>query len=259
MERSINVRFLDRSVLVTGGGTGIGRAVAVAFAAAGARVVVAGRRPEPLAETVALIEADGGKATAVPTDVTEESEVAALVAEVTNAHGRLDIACNNAGVPGSGRPPHEFDLVDWRRITDTNLLGVWLCMKYEIQAMLAQGGGGSVVNVASIAGVVGYLNAAPYTAAKHGVVGLTRTGAIDYGPDGIRVNAVCPGPVLTPMLEQARRDRGPAADEFYLRNIPLGRLCRPEEAASAVLWLASDEASYITGQALAVDGGWTAQ
>ncbi|MCC9306065.1 glucose 1-dehydrogenase [Kitasatospora sp. RB6PN24] len=253
------MRLLDKSVLVTGGGTGIGQAVALAFAAAGARVAVSGRRAEPLAETVALIESGGGRAFAVPTDVTDESEVAALVREVVERHGRLDIACNSAGVPGSGRKLHEFGLDDWRRIADTNLQGVWLSMKYEIQAMLEQGGGGAVVNVASIAGLVGYLNAAPYTAAKHGVVGLTRNSAIDYGPQGIRVNAVCPGPVLTPMLEQARRDRGPGADEFYLRNIPLGRFCRPEEVAAAVLWLASDEASYITGQALGVDGGWTAQ
>ncbi|WP_035850920.1 glucose 1-dehydrogenase [Kitasatospora azatica] len=258
MERSTQVRFLDKSVLVTGGGTGIGRTTALAFAAAGARVTVSGRRPEPLAETVALIEAAGGSAVALPADITEESEVAALVEQVIARHGRLDVACNNAGVPGSGRRLHEFGLADWRRITDTNLQGVWLSMKYEIQAMLQQEGGGAVVNVASIAGLVGYLDAAPYTAAKHGVVGLTRSSAIDYGPKGVRVNAVCPGPVLTPMLEQARRDRGPSADEFYLRNIPLGRLCRPEEVASAILWLSSDEASYITGQALGVDGGWTA-
>jgi NAD(P)-dependent dehydrogenase (short-subunit alcohol dehydrogenase family) len=252
------VRFSDKSVLVTGGGTGIGRAVALAFAAAGARVAVSGRRSGPLAETVALIEAAGGSGLAVAADVSQESDVAALIDEVTQRHGALDVACNSAGVPGSGRLLHEFDLEDWRRITDTNLQGVWLSMKYEIQAMLRQGGG-VVVNVASVAGLVGYLNAAPYTAAKHGVVGLTRNAAIDYGAQGVRVNAVCPGPVLTPMLEQARRDRGPGADEFYLRNIPLGRLCRPEEVASAVLWLASDEASYITGQALGVDGGWTAQ
>ncbi|MFH0516167.1 SDR family NAD(P)-dependent oxidoreductase [Streptomyces sp. M41] len=251
-------RFEDKVVLITGGGTGIGRSIALAFARQGATVVVSGRRVEELKATVAAIEAEGGTADACPADVTDDTQVGELVGTVVARYGALHIACNNAGVPGSGRKLHEFGTDDWSRVVDTNLQGVWLSMRHQVPAMLEQGSG-SIVNVASIAGVVGYLNAAPYTAAKHGVVGLTRNAAIDYGPAGIRVNAVCPGPVLTPMLEQARRDRGPSADEFYLRNIPLGRLAQPEEVASAVLWLASDDASYITGQALAVDGGWTAQ
>ncbi|MEU9591792.1 SDR family NAD(P)-dependent oxidoreductase [Streptomyces sp. NPDC048219] len=251
-------RLDGKVALVTGGGTGIGRSIAVAFAREGAAVVVTGRRTEELKATVAVIEEGGGTAIARPADVTDDEQVAGLVDSVLAEYGALHIACNNAGVPGSGRKLHEFEVDDWHRIVDTNLQGVWLSMRHEIPVMLRQGGG-SIVNVSSIAGVVGYLNAAPYTAAKHGVVGLTRTTAIDYGPAGIRVNAVCPGPVLTPMLEEARRNRGASADEFYLRNIPLGRLARPEEVASAVLWLASSEASYVTGQTLAVDGGWTAQ
>ncbi|MCZ7416439.1 MULTISPECIES: SDR family NAD(P)-dependent oxidoreductase [unclassified Streptomyces] len=252
------MRFQDRVVLVTGGGTGIGRAAALAYAREGARVVLSGRRPEPLKETVALIEAEGGSADACPADVTDEKQMSDLVDTVLDRHGALHVACNNAGAPGSGRKLHEFGAEDWRRVVDTNLQGVWLSMKYQVPAMLERGGG-AIVNVSSIAGVIGYLNAAPYTAAKHGVVGLTRNAAVDYGPQNIRVNAVCPGPVLTPMLEQARRDRGPSADTFYLRNIPLGRLCQPEEVAGPILWLSSDEAAYVTGQALAVDGGWTAQ
>ncbi|MBW1595858.1 SDR family NAD(P)-dependent oxidoreductase [Streptomyces sp. JJ38] len=252
------MRFQDRVVLVTGGGTGIGQAAALAYAREGARVVLTGRRTEPLKETVALIEAEGGSADACPADVTDEEQMSDLVDTVLDRHGALHVACNNAGAPGSGRKLHEFGAEDWRRVVDVNLQGVWLSMKYQVPAMLEQGGG-VIVNVSSIAGVIGYLNAAPYTAAKHGVVGLTRNAAVDYGPQGIRVNAVCPGPVLTPMLEQARRDRGPSADTFYLRNIPLGRLCRPEEVAGPILWLSSDEAAYVTGQALAVDGGWTAQ
>lgn len=250
--------FNNKVVLITGGGTGIGRSIALAFARRGADVVVSGRRIEELKATVAAIEEEGGTAHACPADVTDDEQVAKLVNAVLDKYGTLHIACNNAGVPGSGRKLHEFGTDHWRQIVDTNLQGVWLSMRHQIPVMLRQRAG-SIVNIASIAGVVGYLDAAPYTAAKHGVVGLTRNAAIDYGPAGIRVNAVCPGPVLTPMLEQARRNRGPSADEFYLRNIPLGRLAQPEEVASAVLWLASDEASYVTGQALAVDGGWTAQ
>ncbi|MFD4374486.1 SDR family NAD(P)-dependent oxidoreductase [Streptomyces sp. NPDC058486] len=251
-------RFDGKVALVTGGGTGIGRSIALAFARQGAAVAVTGRRTEELKATVAAIQEEGGTALACPADVTDDAQVAGMMDAVLAEYGALHIACNNAGAPGSGRRLHEFEVGDWRHIVDTNLHGVWLSMRHQIPAMLRQGGG-SIVNVSSIAGVVGYLNAAPYTAAKHGVVGLTRTTAIDYGPEGIRVNAVCPGPTLTPMLEEARRNRGPSADDFYLRNIPLGRLARPEEVANAVLWLASDEASYVTGQALAVDGGWTAQ
>lgn len=247
-----------RVALVTGGGTGIGRATAVAFAQAGATVVVAGRREQSLAETVAEVEAAGGAAGLVTADVSVEEQVAAMVATVVERNGGLHVACHSAGVPGSGRLLEEFTGADWERIVATNLGGVWACMKHETVQMRRQGGG-AIVNIASIAGLVGYLHATPYTASKHGVVGLTRAAAIEQAGNQIRVNAVCPGPVLTPMLEQARAARGDGADEFYLRNIPLGRLGRVEEVAAAALWLASDAASYVTGQALAVDGGWTAQ
>ncbi|BBY81967.1 glucose 1-dehydrogenase [Mycolicibacterium pulveris] len=251
-------RFADKVVLVTGAGTGIGRATACRFAQEGATVVVAGRRLEPLRETVSLIESDGGKAQAFQVDVTREDDVARLIDTIVIRNGGLDAACNNAGVPGSGKASDRYDLDHWRRIVDTNLQGVWLSMKHEIAHMRANAGG-AIVNVASIAGIVGYYHSAPYTASKHGVVGLSRAAAIDHATEGIRVNAVCPGPISTPMLIEAKAARGPAADDFYLSHIPMGRLGRPEEVAHAVVWLASTEAAYVTGQALAVDGGWTAQ
>ncbi|MGV0642046.1 SDR family NAD(P)-dependent oxidoreductase [Mycolicibacterium sp. XJ879] len=251
-------RFADKVVLVTGAGSGIGRATACRFAKEGATVVVAGRRLEPLRETVSLIESDGGKAQAFQVDVTREDDVARLIDTIAIRNGGLDAACNNAGVPGSGKPSDGYDLDHWRHIVDTNLHGVWLSMKHEIAHMRANSGG-AIVNVASIAGIVGYYHSAPYTASKHGVVGLSRAAAIDHATEGIRVNAVCPGPILTPMLIEAKAARGPAADDFYQSHIPMGRLGRPEEVAHAVVWLASTEAAYVTGQALAVDGGWTAQ
>jgi NAD(P)-dependent dehydrogenase (short-subunit alcohol dehydrogenase family) len=249
---------MEKVVLVTGAGTGIGQAAACLFAREGATVVVAGRRREPLDETVCLIEGYGGKADAIQVDATSEEDVARLVEEIVTRHGSLNVACNNAGVPGSGKPSDGYELDRWRQIIDTNLQGVWLSMKHEIRHMRGNSGG-AIVNVASIAGIVGYYHAAPYTASKHGVVGLTRAAAIDHATEGIRVNAVCPGPILTPMLAEAKAARGPAADDFYLSHIPMGRLGRPDEVANAVVWLASEEAAYVTGQALAVDGGWTAQ
>jgi NAD(P)-dependent dehydrogenase (short-subunit alcohol dehydrogenase family) len=251
-------RFIDKVALVTGAGTGIGRATACAFAREGATVALAGRRLEPLQETAALIAANGGKAEAIQADITSEEAVARLIDTIVDRYGGLHTACNNAGVPGSGQPIDGYELDQWRTIIDTNLQGVWLSMKHEIRHMRDYSGG-SIVNVSSIAGVVGYHNAAPYSAAKHGVIGLTRTAAIDHAAEGIRVNAVCPGPISTPMLAEARAARGPAADDFYLSHIPMQRLGKPDEVAKAVVWLASNESSYVTGQSLAVDGGWTAQ
>ncbi|MDR7275585.1 SDR family NAD(P)-dependent oxidoreductase [Catenuloplanes atrovinosus] len=250
--------FAGRTVLVTGGGSGVGRSAALAFAAAGANVVVAGRRAEPLTATVRRIRDLGGSALAVPADVTVEDDVRSLMARACEEYGRVNAAFNNAGVPGSGQDTDAFDDDLWDRVVNTNLKGVWLCMKHQLRHMTGAGGG-VIVNMSSIAGLIGYFQAAPYTAAKHGVVGLTRVAAIEYATRGIRVNAVCAGPIDTPMLQEARRRRGPGADEFYRRNIPLGRLARPEEVAQAALWLASDQASYVTGTVLPVDGGWTAQ
>ncbi|BBX94929.1 SDR family NAD(P)-dependent oxidoreductase [Mycobacterium lacus] len=254
----MSTQFAGKVVLVTGGGTGIGRATACRFAQEGAAVVVAGRTLDPLLETVSIIASNGGKAEALRANIVRETDVVRLVETIVDRYGALNVACNNAGAPGAGQPTDGWTLERWKHVVDTNLQGVWLSMKHEIAYMRTHSGG-AIVNVASIAGLVGYSRAAPYTASKHGVVGLTRAAAIDHATEGIRVNAVCPGPILTPMLAQARAARGPGAEGFYLSHIPMGRLGSPDEVANAVVWLASDQAAYITGQALAVDGGWTAQ
>jgi NAD(P)-dependent dehydrogenase (short-subunit alcohol dehydrogenase family) len=247
-----------RVALVTGAGSGIGRESAMRFSAKGASVVVADIDPAMGAETAALIEASGGAAYFIEVDVTAERNCSDLIAEIVRRFERLDFAHNNAGITSSGKLLDEYTSDAWGRTIDIDLKSVWLCMKYEL-AVMRQQGHGAIVNTSSIAGLIGYLHSAPYTAAKHGVIGLTRSGAVDYGHLGIRVNAVCPGPVETPMLAQALEARGPGAADWYLRNTPMGRFARLSEVADAVVWLASDEASFITGQAIAVDGGWTAQ
>jgi NAD(P)-dependent dehydrogenase (short-subunit alcohol dehydrogenase family) len=241
---------------VTGGGSGIGRAAALAFAAEGAVVAVAGRSLEPLAETVKLIETAGGVASAVPTDVTEESEVAAMVETVVDRHGGLDVAFNNAGlfVPGSAA---DLSAGDWARAVDVNLTGVWLSMKHEI-AYLRTHGGGTIVNNASTLGAHGRRpGISAYVATKAAVSALSRNAALEYIGDGIRVNAISPGPSDTPMSLHP----GETPDERAARlreGLPIGRVATLEEVASAVLWLASDESSFAVGHDLVLDGGATA-
>lgn len=249
--------FAGKVALVTGGGTGIGRATALAFARGGARVVVAGRRVEEGEGAVRAIREAGGEATFVAADVTDEAAVRGLVEATVAAYGRLDIAFNNAGNIGQPGPLVDLSAAGFAHTIAGNLTSVWLSMKYEIPAMLARGGG-SIVNNASNLGHIGMANMAAYAAAKHGVVGLTRAAALEYAARGVRINAVSPGSIETPMGEQAF-----GSIENYRRamapNHPVGRIGLPEEVASAVLYLSSGGAGFITGQALLVDGGYTAQ
>ncbi len=249
---------LDGKVaLVTGAGSGIGRATALLFAEEGAKVVVFDIVSEGGEETVKMIEAIGGEVVFVRGDVSKDVEVEAGVNKAVAVFGRLDYGVNNAGMEAQPAPTADCTEEAFARTVEVNLKGTWLCMKYEIQQMLTQGGG-SIVNVSSVAGLVGVPAMPAYVAAKHGILGLTKTAALDYGTAGIRVNAVCPSAVRTTMLEQiiaSMPDLGSDMDA----NHPLGRIGETREIARTILWLCSDEASFVTGHALAVDGGFLAQ
>ena len=249
-------QFEGKVALVTGGNSGIGKATAIMFAKEGAKVVITARRVPEGKQTVEEIRKAGGEAIFVKTDVSVEAEVEAMVSKTVEAYGRLDCAFNNAGVGSAGGLIHESTSDEWDYVNDINLKGVWLCMKYEIAQMLEQGGG-AIVNTASVAGLVGLRNGSAYVAAKHGVVGLTRTAALEYAQQGIRVNAVCPGYIETPMTEGLRSD--PERLASVIAREPIGRIGTPQEIAESVLWLCSDAASFVTGHAMAVDGGYVAQ
>jgi NAD(P)-dependent dehydrogenase (short-subunit alcohol dehydrogenase family) len=242
--------------LVTGGSSGIGRHTALLFARAGANVVIAGRREAEGQETVDLIRADGGDSLFVKTDVSKAAEVEALIQKTVEKFGRLDIAFNNAGIEGVWVPIVRQSEEDWDRTIAVNLKGVWLCLKYEIRQMLKQGGAGAIVNMASVAGLIGSAGAGAYSASKHGVIGLTKTAALENAKSGIRINAVCPAVIETPMGE--RLFGAPAVRESVVALHPIGRFGRPEEIAEAVLWMCSDRASFMTGQSLVLDGGFLA-
>lgn len=242
--------------LVTGGTSGIGRDTAVLFARAGAKVAVAGRREPQGKETIELIRAAGGEGLFVKADVSKASEVDALIQKTVQRFGRLDVAFNNAGIEGVWVSIIRQSEEDWDRTIDINLKGVWLCLKYEIRQMLKQGGGGAIVNMASIQGLVGSAGAAAYTASKHGVVGLTKVAALETARHGIRINAVCPAAVETPLSE--RIFGAPEVHKFVLSCHPLGRFGKPAEVAEAVVWMCSDRASFMTGQSLVLDGGFLA-
>ena len=249
--------FEGKVALVTGAGGGIGRATALAFAREGARVVVSDVQGAGGEETARLVADAGSGAVHVACDVTRTAEVEALVAAAVDAFGRLDCAHNNAGVEGAYARTADCDEEDFDRTCAVNLKGVYLCLKAELARMLGTGEGGAIVNTASVAGVEGAKNLPAYVASKHGVMGLTRTAALEYATRGIRVNAVCPGPIRTRMLE-AIMEENPRMEPAMIAAVPMRRLGTPEEIAEAVVWLCSDRASYVTGQGLVVDGGFTA-
>jgi NAD(P)-dependent dehydrogenase (short-subunit alcohol dehydrogenase family) len=247
-----------KSALVTGGASGIGRSTAVLMAREGARVTVVDLSAPGAEETVAIIRAHGGESQAVVADVTVYAQVGAMVASAVSAFGRLDCAFNNAGIApaavgAGGLRVGDIDQAAWDRILAVNLTGVWLCMKHELAQMERQGSG-AIVNTSSIAGLVGLPGSNAYVASKHGVVGLTKAAAIDHAAGGVRVNCVCPGYVDTPLSQEAVRRRGPQ----MVASVPMKRLGLADEIAEAVVWLCADRAGFVTGAALAVDGGYTA-
>lgn len=242
--------------LVTGGTSGIGRETAVLFGERGARVVVAGRRVNDGKETVDLIHSAGGEGIFVQTDVSEASEVKAVVEKTVEAFGGLDYAFNNAGTEGKWVPIVEQSEEDWDQTIDINLKGTWLSLKYELQQMLKQGRGGAIVNNASISGFIGSYGSATYAASKHGVLGLTKAAALEVARSKIRVNAVCPAAIETPMADRLFGE--PDIRKKVLGFYPLGRFGEPLEVAEAVLWMCSSAAGFMTGQSLVLDGGFLA-
>ena len=250
-----DARFTGRVALVTGGASGIGRATAIAFAAEGARVVVADRDDVGGGETVRLASEAGGEAVFAPVDVTSADSVSRLVDLVLERFGALHCAVNSAGVLGRQGRVANYDDAEFHRVIEVNLTGTWYSMKHELRAMLgAESKGGSIVNVASAAGLGGFPTFAPYSASKHAVIGLTKSAAVEYASRQIRVNAVCPAYTRTPMMVESVR-QNPKLEGTALKGIPLGRLGTAEEIAAAALYLSSDAAGFVTGQTLVLDGG----
>jgi NAD(P)-dependent dehydrogenase (short-subunit alcohol dehydrogenase family) len=242
--------------LVTGGTSGIGRTTALAFAKAGAKVVVSGRREKEGNETIEAIRGAGGDGFFVKSDVSQALQVEKLIQTLVDHFGRLDMAFNNAGIEGVWVPIVRQEESDWDRTIGINLKGVWLCLKYEMRQMLMQGGGGAIVNMASVTGLAGAAGAAAYSASKHGVIGLTKSAALENARSGIRINAVCPAVVETEMSD--RLFGAPKVHQIILNSHPIGRFGRPEEIAEAVVWMCSDRASFMTGHTLVLDGGFLA-
>ncbi|MHB9027921.1 MAG: SDR family oxidoreductase [Candidatus Latescibacterota bacterium] len=250
-------RLQNKVALITGGSSGIGFATALAFYQEGARVVITDIAADAGEEAAKSIREAGGEAIFVQTDVSQANAVEAMVRKAVEKFGRLDCACNNAGIEGKQAPVDVSTEENWNRVIEVNLKGAWLCMKYEIRQMLAQGGG-SIVNISSVAGLVGFQNIPAYVASKHGVEGLTKAAALEYAKRNIRVNSVAPGVIRTAMVERVTGGQ-PEVEAQYAAFQPLGRMGEPEEIAEAIIWLCSDAASFVTGASLVVDGGLTAQ
>ena len=246
----------NKVALVTGATSGIGKAAALALGAAGAKVVFSGRRDQKGEETATLIRNAGAECLFVRSDVSSESDIKALVQKTIETYGRLDCAFNNAGIDPPSKPLHEQSIEDFDKLMAINVRGLFLCMKYEIQQMLSQGGG-VIVNNSSMGGLIAFPGISPYIASKHAVMGLTRSAALDYAKQGIRINAVNPGIIATEMIDRLAEGLGSTADDLA-STIPMGRMGQAEEIAQAVVFLCSDAASYITGQPLVVNGGFTA-
>jgi NAD(P)-dependent dehydrogenase (short-subunit alcohol dehydrogenase family) len=247
--------FKNKVAIVTGGSSGIGKATALVFAKKGAKVVVVDWVENK--ETVNFIKEMGGEAIFIKCDVSKTADVKAMVAETIATFGRLDYAFNNAGIEGISASTQDCTEENWDKTIGVNLKGIWLCMKYEIPEILKQGKG-VIINCASVAGLVGFAGLPAYVASKHGVVGLTKTTALECAKLGIRVNAVCPGVIQTPMIDRLIGNSKEAVAQFTGLE-PVGRFGQPEEIANAVVWMCSDEASFVTGHAMAVDGGFVAQ
>lgn len=245
---------IDGSVtIVTGAGSGIGRGIALRFAREGSAVVVADLDEAAAGAVTERIVDNGGEAVAVPVDVRDDAAVQAMVETTLDEYGRLDAAINNAGILGDESPTADQTEANWDSVVETDLKGVWLCMKHEIPAMIETAEEGSIVNMSSGSGFVGTPGLSPYGASKHGVLGLTRTAALEYATDGVRVNAVCPGPIATDMTEEA----GEYTERMQqaIDVTPVDRAGRPEDVAGGALWLCSDDASFVVGHALSIDGG----
>jgi NAD(P)-dependent dehydrogenase (short-subunit alcohol dehydrogenase family) len=251
----MHIDFDGKVAIVTGGSSGIGRCTAQLYARAGGRVVVSDIDEDGGHETVRLLRDEGGQAEFVRADVGKAEDCEKLVAATVEQYGRLDIACNNAGISGASAPTGEYDIEDWQRVIDINLSSVFYCMRYQIPAML-ENDGGAIVNVASILGRVGFATAPAYVAAKHGVVGLTRTAAVEYADKGIRITAVGPGFISTPLIADLEEDD--ETNQMLISKHPVGRLGREEEVAALIAFLSSEQASFITGSYHAVDGGYLA-